>query len=80
MNKLNITLDGYNEEIMDCIIDQMHDYIIGKGYINDMYSFDYVKNIKCGVVTRVTWDDFIEACKLQYIYFISGGDNIEKLY
>lgn len=80
MNKLNVTLDGYNDAIMDCIIDQMHDYIIDKGYINDIRSFDYVKNIGCGAVTRVTWDDFIKACKLQYACFISGGDDNEELY
>lgn len=41
------------EEAMDVLNKQL----IDDGYIKDMYSFDYVKCIMPGLVTRVAWDD-----------------------
>ena len=38
-------------------LDVLHKHLIDDGYIKDMYSFDYVKCIIPGLVTRVAYDD-----------------------
>lgn len=73
MNNLKISTDD--------VMDKMHEHLINQGYTKDMYSFDYVKNIGYGIVTRVTYSDFLRACDVQRgCIIINGGDDNEKLY
>ena len=68
-------MDDYK---MKAAMDAVHEYLIKEGYIKDMYSFDYVKNICPGLVTRVTYNDYINACKVIVIYGDMEDDNNEK--